>query len=299
MSFPYRNQSFSQRIKQLYTSQPVIMRLIAINLVIWLLLNLVQVADFLFYNSSKGEEFLWVGRLIKILSVPASITSLLKYPWTIFTYMFVQYSFWHLFFNMLWLYWFGKIFLEFKNSKQLIYTYIAGGVVGAIVFVGAYNIFPVFQSSIAISTAIGASASILAITVATAVLVPDYSIMLFLIGKIKVKHIAIAVIVFDILLIPKGNAGGHFAHLGGALCGLIYGIILKNENPKGKRIKFRPVKKKAVKKPVERVKSDEEFNMEKAKHQQKIDEILDKISKKGYSNLTTEEKDYLFNSSKK
>ena len=142
--------------------------------------------------------------------------------------MFTQEGFFHIFFNMLLLYVGGKIFTDYLSEKKLLTTYIFGGLFGGLFYVASYNIFPAFQNVVSSSIAIGASASVLAILVAIAVYVPNYSITFLLIGRIKLIHVALIFIVIDLLSIEKDNPGGHLAHLGGALWGYsIYNAIKK------------------------------------------------------------------------
>lgn len=188
-----------------------------------------------------------------------------------------------------------------------IYTiYFIGGISGALTFILAYNIFPVFHDTISLSTTIGASASVLAITIATAVLVPDYSVNLLFIGPVKIKYIAIFTVILDVLMIRSGNAGGHFAHIGGALSGALFILFIRKDIARrigllrlgsiiGNPFRRKPLKKVHSKgRPL----NDEEYNKQKVLKQEKIDRILDKISRSGYTSLSAEEKEILFNSSK-
>jgi membrane associated rhomboid family serine protease len=239
------------------------------------------------------------------LGVPASVQTLITRPWTLITYMFLHFEFLHIFFNMLWLYWFGKIFLEFLPDRQLYMVYFLGGISGALAFILAFNFFPAFSNAINFSVAIGASASVMAIVVAIAFMVPDYTIGLLFVGNVKIKYIALIFIAIDIAMIRSDNAGGHFAHIGGALLGMIftfsykkgynflYGLNLIRKIRKGRKSKFRKVY--VSERPV----SDEEYNANRAKSQAKLDGILDKIAKSGYSSLTKEEKEFLFKTSNK
>ena len=133
---------------------------------------------------------------------------------------------------MLWLFWFGQLFMQFIIPKRLLSVYLLGGLSGAVLYIAAFNLIPVFQPLVPVSIALGASASVYAIVIATSAYVPDYSIGLLFIGRVKLKYIAIVIIVIDILSISGGNAGGHIAHLGGAIFGYLFAIRLK----KGKDI---------------------------------------------------------------
>ncbi|MDD4645687.1 MAG: rhomboid family intramembrane serine protease, partial [Bacteroidales bacterium] len=241
--------------------------------------------------------------------LPADPAMILKKPWTIVSYMFLHYDFFHILFNMLWLYWFGKIFLEYLNPKKLISVYLLGGLAGGLVYVLAFNLFPAFQEAVPLSVALGASAAVLAIVMAIAFYMPDYTIYMMFVGPVKIKYIAIVTVLIDVLSIRSGNAGGHLAHLGGALFGFLYAIQLRQGKDLSRGFsrfmdsfvslfKRRPVMKVKYKKPEGRPESDLEYNARRAAEQRKIDQILDKISKTGYDGLSKEEKDILFKSSK-
>lgn len=285
-------------IKRNFNTGNALTKLIYINVGIFLLFQILFVFSFLF---SIAEL-----RFSSFFSLPADIAALAKKPWTIITYMFLHQSFLHLLFNMLWLYFGGQIFLSFFSSKQLISTYILGGICGGILFVLSFNLFPVFARNVQYAIAIGASASVLAIVLAIATKSPNYTIRLLLIGNIKLKHIALGCIILDILSIPKGNAGGHLAHLGGAFFGFLYVKQLNGGNDissgfnkimdyLAELIQHKPKLKKVYSK----TKSDQDFRKEKVKEQAKVDKVLEKIAKSGYEGLTKEEKKILFKASKK
>jgi len=211
---------------------------------------------------------------------------------------------------MLWLYWFGKIFLEYLNPKKLVSVYLIGGLVGGLVYVLAFNLFPVFQPSVSQSVALGASAAILAVVMAIAFYVPDYTIYLMFLGPVKIKYVAWVTVLIDVLSIKSGNAGGHLAHLGGAIFGFLYAMELRRGNDLSKGFnrfmdtifsffKRRPVMKVKYKKTSGRPETDLAYNARRAAEQRTIDQILDKISTSGYEGLSKEEKDILFRSSKK
>jgi len=300
------NQSAAERLKSLAQMKPALTQLIIMNIAVWFALALVQLAGFLIHTYDTPGDKVFLNNVIDWIGVPASFPNLMLKPWTLITYMFVHEDFWHLFFNMIWLFWFGKIFMEFMPGRKIYTIYFIGGISGALAFMIAYNIFPVFQDSIQNATTIGASASVLAITIATAVLVPSYTVNLLFIGPIKIKYIALFTVVLDVLMIRSGNAGGHFAHIGGAISGVLYVLFIRNKIAHWlgltslKSINLNPFKRKPLRKVHSsgRPLSDEEYNRQKAMKQQKLDLILDKISRSGYTSLSAEEKDILFNSSK-
>ena len=282
-------------IKVFFNQRSALSRLMLINISIWLICLFISVFTWLFNISD-------ISFVTKLFAVPADISSLAEKPWTIFTYMFLQEEFWHLFFNMLMLYYGGQIFLQYFSQKQLLLTYIFGGLVGALFFVLAFNAFPVFEDTRTYAFALGSSASVLSILIAAATYQPEYKLNLFLLGQVKMKWIAIIFVVIDLVSIPKGNSGGHIAHLGGALWGFLYAYLLKKDFDfylifkRKARIK---VKTRNAHNYHQRPKTDEQYNAERAQEQKNLDTILEKIAKNGYSSLSDKEKEYLFRQSKK
>lgn len=287
-------------IKKTFRNGSSLTRLIYVNVAVFILITVAAVIGFLLSNPAIPEETL------RLVAVPSSLNILLARPWTIITYMFLHKDIWHILFNMLWLYWFGRIFLEYLDQKKLVAVYLLGGISGALVYILSFNIFPAFTGIVAESVAIGASASVMAIVIAIAAYVPDYTIQLFLFGRIKIKYMALAIFVLTSVMDFSVNSGGKLAHMGGALFGYFYTINLRHgrDISKGfnKMIDFfvtilkpRPKLKVTHKKPV----TDYEYNKVKVQHQTKINSILDKISKGGYDSLTKEEKETLFKESQK
>ncbi len=304
--YGYNNFSLVDRIKRFFKSNSPLSRFIIINLLVFFgtivfgMLN--GVYRFLFnMEAPNSNDFPFI---IDLLMLPASVEQIIAKPWSLITYQFLHVSFWHIFFNVIMLYVSGKIFLSFLRNRQFVWVYIMGGLSGAAFYILAYNYFPVFDSVISDSRALGASASILGILTCIAVFVPNYQIPLLFIGRIKIKWIAIIFVAIDILSINKGNTGGHIAHIGGAFWGLIAGLYYKEPffNTISHKIKTL-FKKKRFKKiyyaPPASKMTDEEYNIKKAEKQKEIDVILDKISKHGYEKLSKEEKEFLFKTSGK
>lgn len=285
----------ADQIKDTFRQGSTLIKLIYINVAVFLFIKIMQVLAFLFGFS--GIEAV----LVEWLAVPADLTRLITRPWTLFTYMFLHTGFFHIAFNLLWLYVFGRIFLMYLSEKRLLSVYLVGGLSGAALYILSFNIFPAFQDAVTMAIALGASASVMAIVIAISVYVPNFSINLLLIGPVKLKYIAIFTIILDVLSIPSSNSGGHIAHLGGALFGYLYIAQFR----KGRNItrsfdrfmdsifamfKPRPRFRVTHKRPMD----DVEYNKMKAERQKRIDAILEKISKNGYESLTKEEKEILF-----
>jgi membrane associated rhomboid family serine protease len=287
-------------IKLTFRNGSNLTRLIYINIVVFVLITIVAVIGFLITNPEISEKAL------DLFSVPASLSALLARPWTLITYMFTHKDIWHILFNMLWLYWFGRIFLEYLDGRKLVAVYLLGGISGAIVYIISFNIFPAFTGIVADSVAIGASASVMAIVIAIAAYVPDYTVQLLLFGRIKIKYMALAIFVLTSIMDFSVNSGGKLAHIGGAFFGYIYTINLRHGHDLGKGFNriidffvtiFKPRKKLKV--THKKVATEYEYNNIKTDHQKQINNILDKISKGGYDSLTKEEKEILFKESQK
>jgi len=290
--------SILNNLKQEFKKGTILNKLIYINVGVFLLFSILGVFSFMFQFD--------LSPVLNKLYLPAENSKLLNQPWTFITYMFLHNGFLHLLINMLWLHFAGRIFLQYLNPKQLLSTYILGGITGGLVFIIAYNYIPALAIYTQNAQALGASAAVLAIVVAIATYTPNYSVRFPFIGIVKLKHIAIFSVVLDVLSIPKGNAGGHIAHLGGALFGYIYIKQLQ----KGKDYSvgftkwmdslsnlFKP--KSNLKTVHKRAKTDRQFNTEKSAQQKAVDLVLEKISKSGYESLSKEEKATLFSASKK
>jgi membrane associated rhomboid family serine protease len=287
-------------IKLTFRNGSNLTRLIYINIVVFILLSIVAGIGFLLNNQEIS------GKALDLFSVPASFNALLLRPWTLITYMFTHKDIWHILFNMLWLYWFGRIFLEYLDERKLVAVYLLGGISGAMVYILSFNIFPAFTGVVADSVAIGASASVMAIVIAIAAYVPDYTIQLFLFGRIKIKYMALAIFILTSIMDFSVNSGGKLAHIGGAFFGYFYIINLRHGHDIGKGFNriidffatiFKPRKKLKV--TYKKVATEYDYNKIRVEHQKRINNILDKISKGGYESLTKEEKEALFKESQK
>ena len=291
---PFQNNILDV-LKSFFLQKNMLSRLMLINIVIWLICLFISVFTWLFNISD-------ISFVTKLFAVPSDISALAEKPWSVFTYMFLQEQFGHLFFNMLMLYYGGKIFLQYFSEKQLLLTYIFGGLFGALFFILAFNAFPVFEDMKGHAFALGSSASVLSILIAAATYRPDYTLNLFLLGQVKMKWVAIVFVVIDFLSITKGNSGGHIAHLGGALWGFLYAFLLKSDFyiykifKKKAKIRVKTVNSENYHR---RPKTDEQYNAERAQEQEDVDRILEKIAKNGYSSLSDKEKEFLFRHSKK
>lgn len=274
-----------------------VVQIILVNVLVYLFFALLSLFFFLFNQTPVLATF------IKWLMLPAAFPNFIWQPWSIFSYMFLHEGFFHLLFNMLWLYWLGNLFQQYLGNVKTFQAYILGGIFGGLIYMIAYNIFPAFTNQVPVSFALGASAGVLSIVVAAATLLPEYSVQLFFIGQVRLKYIALFSVLLDLISIPNGNAGGHIAHVGGAAFGYLFIKLIYSNSaiPSFLDKVFGGVGNWFKPKPTMRVhhKSKASATTGNAKpNQQEIDAILDKISKNGYESLSSKEKEILFKASK-
>ncbi|MBO7609948.1 MAG: rhomboid family intramembrane serine protease [Muribaculaceae bacterium] len=286
---------FIDEIKMRYRQGGMMLRLIYINVGVFLLLHVIAVVFWLF-GLDAAQVLTWV-------EVPSSIGELLKRPWTVITYCFSHYDLFHILFNLLWLWWLGRIFLEFFTPKHLSGLYILGGLGGAALFLLAYTFLPALAHERAYM--LGASASVMAIVVAVAAYVPNYKINLLFLGEISLKWIALAVVIISVLGIGATNTGGDIAHLGGAIVGYLFTVSFK----RGRDItKWINAALDGLASLVRRKDSGvgSSVNGYSSSHSKKsepteadLDRVLDKIRRSGYASLNDAERDILFSASRK
>ncbi|MFI5164498.1 MAG: rhomboid family intramembrane serine protease [Bacteroidia bacterium] len=271
-----------------------LMRIILINVIIFFAVNIAD--QFIKFTGSGRSLVYW-------LALPGDVVLALAHCWTFITYMFLHEGLMHILFNMLWLYWLGNIFVEYVGSKRLVGVYLLGGISGGILYALTSLIFPLYFYN---TFLLGASAGVMAVVIAIAILLPDYIIHLMFFGGVKLKYLALASFILTTILDFSQNTGGKIAHIGGAFLGMVFMLQYKN----GKDI-TKPVTafldwisslfsgRSKIKVSYRRKTSDDEYNASQKAKQQKVDMILDKISKSGYEALTKEEKDFLFKASGK
>ena len=295
-------RTFTDDIKAEFTKpNNVTIQLLLINAAVWVFLAIVGVLG----HFGLGT-FTSITNSLFIL--PANLDELLIRPWTIRLYAFTHFGFRHILFNLLALFWFGRMLQDLIGSNRVLGIYILSGLTGGL----AYIIFAVILQVIPSGSVglVGASGSVLGVVVAMATLSPDYKINMMFIGPVAVKWMAVIFVFLSFIGLSGGNAGGDLAHLGGALMGFVFIKQLNEGNDLG-----RPIvdfiysipnifKKKSKIKVTHRSskKSGTSTNTTAASDsvtQVEIDRILDKISKSGYPSLTKEEKGKLFKYSNK
>lgn len=292
-----------EELKRQWRSGGMVIRLILINAGVFVALHLINLPFWALRQ--QGPD------LIGWLWSTSNLGALLHRPWTVATYMFTHWGFGHIFFNLLLLWFMGRLFEDLLGGKRLLGNYLLGGLSGFLFYLIGYNLLPVFEGQAATSTILGASASVMAVLVGIAAYRPDYEVQLLLFGTVRLKWIALVLVVIDLVSVQEGqNSGGHLAHLGGAFYGYLASMQLRKGNDWSlafvRRLErilglLRP--KRGPRMRVEksfagqRV-SDAAFNKGKQDQQARIDAILDKISRSGYESLSKEEKDFLFKAGK-
>lgn len=265
---------------------------VAVNVLVFLVVKLLVIT----LQSIAPDAAL---SLFYSFALPSDLGRLASHPWTLFTHFFFHQSFTHLLFNMLWLWVFGRMFLEHFTSRQFHWVYWLGGIAGGLSYLMVYNLFSYFSDVVHVSAAMGASASIMAITLATVVAAPNNVVYLFGLVRVRIVWLALAMVVLDFLSITQSNAGGHIAHLGGALVGTLYAFLLLQS----KRSRHTPWQVLLVKwgaffaslsKRNKQTAQKQDPKRSAPNDEVEIQRILAKLAKGGYASLSNEEKEKLF-----
>lgn len=289
--------NITDEIKYTFKNGTNLTRLIYLNLGVFVVVRVVYALLWL-ANIDTSAPFLkeW-------LSLPADILQLITKPWTLVTYMFMHFDFVHILFNVLWLYWFGRIFLEYLDEKKLLSIYILGGLMGGLFYILAYNVLPVFELVLPRAQLMGASAGVVAIVVAAGTYAPNHVVNLLFLGPVRIKYIALISVLLYVIQISSSNPGGNLAHLGGAF----WGYIFIRQLQKGKDIsswferiidlvitKYKTRGQKLKVSYKKQGKQEYHYNAVKNEQKEQVNQILDKIGKSGYDSLSKEEKAILF-----
>ena len=305
--------SISDDFRLAFKTGNILKQIIIINVAVFAAFGVLNVLMTL-----SGQESLY-RQISMYLSLSAAPEKLIYRPWSIITYFFFHKGIFHLLWNMLIMYWFGRIITEFLGQHKLLGLYIWGGIGGGVLYLLAYNLLPYFADVVAFSALLGASAGVTAIVVGAATFQPNLTIPLIFLGPIRLKYIAAFMVAFSFLQSTGSNAGGEIAHLGGALAGYLFTRELQKGHDWSRPVVrfmswvkslFKPQPKIKVtyrntqktsgnsKRRPEKTETAPKQSAKKPVSQSEIDAILDKISEKGYDALSKEEKQQLFNASK-
>ncbi len=304
------NNSFLEDFKNAWGKpNNALAQIILINVIVFIFLAVCYV-----FSHILGLETIF-DFIYDQFSIPPLFADFIFRPWTIITYAFAHslQSIFHILFNMLILYWFGQLIVEYLGNQKVISIYVLGALAGAFVYLLVFNLVPYYMERSGFPGMVGASASVYAVAVAAATLMPNYTFHLLFFGPVRIKYIAGFYIVISFLGTVGGNAGGNIAHLGGAAIGYLYIRQLQAGNDIGlwviRWMSF--FKSFFVKQPKIKVthktrsrgsgasRQSSSSSSSSVVDQDEIDAILDKISKSGYESLSKSEKQKLFNASKK
>lgn len=294
-----------------FRNENIVGKYIYVNVAVYVTIALVGVFATLF------NAVLPIAEVVRLLELPASLARLLYQPWALVTYMFMHEGFMHILWNMLALYGFGRIFLNFYSTRHFVGIYFLGGIVGGLFFVAAYNIFPYFEPIVGNAYLVGASAAVMAVITAAALRSPNTTVNLLVFGQMRLIVLAAITVGVSFLLLSSDNAGGNFAHIGGALTGAVFAIMLN----KGRDVTtlvnaaadflvklFTKIKALFKRKPkmtftrtegAAKHSTDYDYNARRREKENEMNIILEKVKRSGYSSLTDDEKRRLFDSSQK
>ncbi|WP_128545414.1 rhomboid family intramembrane serine protease [Larkinella soli] len=287
-----------------------LVQLILINTIVFLLLLILKVV--LTLGQTSGVYHL----IVEQLRLPASLGTFIARPWTMITYFFTHEDVFHILFNMLFLYWFGRLIDEYLGNRRLVALYMLGGLAGGLAYMAIFNLLPYFHDQVADSGMMGASAAAFSVAVGASTLLPNYTFHLLFFGPVRIKYIAFFYIVLSLAQSIGPNAGGNLAHLGGALVGFVFVKLLQSGTDLGQPIYWVMDGWQGLfrKKPPVKVSYRQRSNASMSAgsysapassssvampDQDEIDAILDKISRSGYESLTREEKQKLFRASQR
>lgn len=314
-------QSIWDDVKREFSVGNAVTRLIIINVVVFVAINLLWVV---LRISNEWQDPASFHAIKNFFLISSDWVHNLTHPWVIITHAFVHHDFWHILWNMLFMYWFGRIVGDFIGNQRILPIYLLGAIAGGLTYILTINFLS--YGGEGVHYAEGASGAVMAIVVAAGTISPDYIMRLLFLGDVKLKYIVAVLVFLDLIGIANDiNTGGHFAHLGGALFGFIFVKQLRDGNDwsvpvnslldtvsnffknftrtaqkpkKGPRMVYKnPVKTKKTHSGSK--KGNAVSDQEDLSHQEQLDAILDKISQFGYESLSEEEKEFLFNASKK
>ncbi len=312
--------SIWEDIKQQFSYGNTLTRIILVNIAVFVVVTLVRLILMPVENGFTYNDF------IHFFAISSSGWHNLTHPWVIITHMFLHEQIFHILWNMLLLYWFGRIVGDLLGDHRVLPIYLLSGVAGGLMY---FAMAQVLTSMAFGSYALGASAAFMGIVVVAGVMAPDYIISLLFLGDVRLKYIVAVLVLLDLVAISwNSNTGGSFGHLGGALMGYViarqlqqgndltapvndwvqkistfFNSLFSSDRPRPKMAYRNPKVKQEQRTTSRHSRSgsagEHKSDPQNLSHQEKVDAILDKIKKSGYESLSQEEKEYLFNASKK
>ncbi|PHN05482.1 rhomboid family protein [Flavilitoribacter nigricans] len=312
--------SIWEDIKRQYSFGNMVTRLVIINVAVFVVINLIWVVLRIGYGWSDNGMHIYES-IRQFFMLSSDWLHNLTHPWVFITSMFLHDGFWHILWNMLFLYWFGRIVGDFLGNHRVLPLYLLGGIVGGLAYFISVNLLP--YGGNATHYALGASGAVMAFVVAAGFISPDYYMRLLFLGDVKLKYIVAVLVLIDLIGMASNiNTGGHFAHLGGAFFGWFFVYQLRqgtdwsipvnnfldkirhffdnlstSRQSRGPRVTYRNPNR--TKKTATRTRGKAASDTRPSSHQEELDAILDKIKQSGYESLSEKEKEFLFNASKK
>jgi membrane associated rhomboid family serine protease len=316
-------RSIWEDLKREFSYGNAVTRIILVNIGVFVVIGTVSISLYLASGLKTSPLFFQFAQYFQL---PSNGWALLKKPWTVLLHMFSHINFFHILWNMMFYNMCGRIVGDLLGNKRILPIYLLGGLSGALMFILAQT-FIIQDDAIAI----GASAAIMATIVIAGVIAPEYIIRLVFIGDVKLKFIVVTLAFVDMVLISQAdfNSGGLYGHLGGDLFGFIYAWQLRKGRDlafplmrffdwwdatwarwrsgspprRGPKVAYKNPKVKekttAGRQESSRRSSNAGPRYDNMSHQEQLDAILDKIKQSGYESLSTDEKEFLFNASKK
>jgi membrane associated rhomboid family serine protease len=294
-------RSIIDDIQYSFRSGNMVTRLLIINIAIFVFMALFKA----FTQSGPAFEF-----ILKYTAVPGKIPELIYKPWTLVSSIFLHYGFFHVLWNMVGLYIFGRIIGDLAGDNKILPLYIFGGIFASLIYILSYQIMP---ESIG-QRALGASGAVMAIAAAAAMIAPEYQIRLLLLGNVRIKYIVLAFIFFDLIgTAGNVNTGGHIAHLGGVLFGFLFVSLMGTQydlvdkfqsiqNVLGSKKSYSRKRSRSKMQVTHRAEKSQSVHIQrenpKIDKEAELDRILDKINQQGYEKLNDSEKKFLQDLSK-
>ena len=303
--------SIWEDIRTAFRTGNMVTRLVIINFSVFAAVNVLKFLLFLF-NAGQVPSFFDDG--LYLFCMPADFRTLLWHPWAPFTHIFLHEGFFHVLNNIIFLYLFGTIVGDLIGDRRVLPIYVLGGLVGGFLFSVSAFFIPYLQSTYAL----GASGAVMALAGAAVTLAPDYRVMLILLGEVRLKYIVLVMVLLDMIGIANvDNTGGHVAHIGGFVTGILlihrlregqdimepinafFERVQRVLSGKTTRKQARRQPEMSYRRPNSAAKPDHKTDNNDLSFQEKLDAILDKIRESGYDNLSKEEKEFLFDASKR
>jgi len=299
-----RYQEYRTKKQRFTLGQPgnTLMWLFVFNVIFFLVLLTVKAA----ISINDNSDALFYSQVANWFQLPAGLTKLSERPWTVLSYMFSDVILFRVISNMLWLWAFGSVLQNLTGNKKLIPVYLYGGLAGALFFILANYVIPSNRAGIDSAALLGANPAVMSVAVVATMISPGYRFFRHIRGGIPLWVLTLVYFGIDLAAVADKPVSQPISHIGGALAGLLFALLLRKNmdgaawmnnlynrfinlfNPDKKRnrgtVKEKVFYNTGGRNPYSKISNVTE---------QRVDEILDKISQKGYDHLTKEEKDIL------